>query len=162
MRRFAALLAAVAACAGPALAQTAAPAAVKAAFIYNFARFTTWPEEAFDGPDAPLVVCAAADGPLTPELRDLDGKAVGARVLRVSTAADVRCHVRVHGDPADLVQEVGVLTVGDASGFTDRGGAIALLQVGRQIRFQVNISAVDQAGLSVSSKLLRLALEVTR
>jgi hypothetical protein len=45
-------------------AQTATAPALKAAYLYNFAKFTTWPGEAL-GPAEPLVLCVLNDRAVT-------------------------------------------------------------------------------------------------
>jgi hypothetical protein len=50
-----------------------------------------------------------------------------------------------------------VLTVGEPSGFARSGGAIGLVFRDGRIAFEINPAAAARAGLTVSSKLLRLA-----
>lgn len=50
-----------------------------------------------------------------------------------------------------------VLTVGNARGFTDRGGMLGLVRRGRSIVFEANPGAIRNANLMVSAKVLKLA-----
>lgn len=159
---------------GTAAAQPAArsadadESAVKAAFVYNFAKFATWPATAFAGPQAPLVLCMVGDIPFKAALVALDGKPVGERRLVARAESPDRagdCHLLVVGAPpvhrfADLAAALKgrpVLTVGDADGFARRGGAIGLVLEDSRIRFEVNPRALDGTGVTLSSQLLRLA-----
>jgi hypothetical protein len=142
--------------------------ALKAAFLFNFVKFTTWPHDVLpDG--APLLMCVvnapAVGDALTAAVqgRMLAGHAI--RVTQPAATTDLRsCHVLfVSGSrPAALkvvatVREAAVLTVSDLQAFTTDGGIAQLhLQQG-QLRFAFGIAAARAARLQISSKLLTLA-----
>jgi hypothetical protein len=144
--------------------------AVRAAYVYNFARFVTWPS------DSPLALApdftlgVLGDDPLADALEAVvRGKRLAGRPLavrRFGAAEDVvPCPVlyvgRVQsGDLRPLLEALRgwpVLTVGDAAGFASRGGVIGLYPEEARIRFEVRRAAAGAAGLRVSSKLLRLS-----
>ena len=145
---------------------------VKAAFLYNFAKFVDWPPPAA-GPKAPLVIVVFGRDPFGPVLANtVFGKTVNNRPLEVRRASRIEdllpCHLvfisakerrRV---PAILkaVESAGVLTVSETDDFLDQGGAVRLVMEGRKVRFQINLEAARRNGLTVSSKLLSLAVEV--
>jgi hypothetical protein len=147
--------------------QTDAPVEqrVKAAMLYNFTRFITWPVAA--GPD--LQLCVVGRTSLEPALRDIEGKQSQGMSLRlksgVAEADLVACHMVLIGRSEagrvdDLLRRLArrpVLTVSDLEGFATRGGVIELLLVDNKVRFDINTAAAQRAGLSISSKLLRLA-----
>jgi hypothetical protein len=54
----------------------------------------------------------------------------------------------------------GVVTVGDGLGFAASGGVIGFLVADNKLRFEVNLAPVSQTGVTISSRLLRLATEV--
>ena len=56
----------------------------------------------------------------------------------------------------------GVLTVGDTSGFTESGGSINFLMEDSKVRFDINLTASEKAGLKIRSQLLRLAKKVVK
>jgi hypothetical protein len=60
----------------------------------------------------------------------------------------------------EAVESAGVLTVSEADGFLDQGGAVQLLTDGNRVRFEINLGAARRSGLNVSSKLLSLARAV--
>ena len=146
-----------------ALANEAQDAAFKAAMIYNFARFATWPPNRFASPSAPVALCVAPGNHLAPALEKLDGQAVGARRLSVRLTASMgpASHVAVlaaGASPAqvDAIQRDGALTVSDDGS----PAVVRLVSVGRQTRFEIDTRAARQAGVSLSSQLLRLAVAV--
>lgn len=172
----ASLLAALAG-AGTTLPQAAAPAPeyqVKAAFLFNFARFVEWPEDAFAGPGSPLVLGVLGADPFGPELDEtLRGKTVhgrGLEIRRFARPADVgRCHLLFvgRGELARLRRSLepladrGVLIVGDEDGPRVAGVMIRLTREQDRIRFEVDLAAVERARLKISSKLLRVGKVVT-
>jgi hypothetical protein len=144
-----------------------AEAEFKAAVIYNFARFASWPVSRFPDARAPVVLCVSPSDPLADALERLEGQPVGTRRLhvRTTTVFGPECQAAFVSGPANsevaALQRDGVLTIGEAPDFARRG-AIGLVKVGRQIRFEINPSAADQAGVKLSSQLLRLAMAIRR
>lgn len=144
---------------------------VKAAFLYNFSRFTSWPEEAATGA-AGFHICLAGSDPFGGALESLTGKMVRNRPLVIHRAGTATltedCQmVFVSNSEAGRIDELlaglrhkPVLTVSDADDFTRQGGIIQLRLVDRKIRFEINVDAAERAGLNISSKLLSLATVV--
>jgi hypothetical protein len=143
---------------------------VKAAFIYNFAQFVEWPDDAFLGNGAPFVVGVLGDGALHATLEQaLKGKTAGGREFAVRyfarTADITRCHILFvgaseQGRAAEVIQKVshqGTLTVGDFDGFTAAAGVVRFMTEDNKLRFEVNVDAANDERLRVSSKLLKLA-----
>jgi hypothetical protein len=154
------------------MAQTKSPNEyrVKAAFLYNFAKFVDWPTFAFTSPNQALAVCVYGRDPFGAALEDaLLGKTIGNRHIDLVRAARfqdlVGCHV-VFVSPsereptADLVDRLKgrpVLLVGESDGFAASGGAIQFTIEDNRAHFVINPDAADRAGLKISSKLLALA-----
>lgn len=140
---------------------------IKAAFVFNFARFTKWPPDRFEGPSDPIRVCAHEGHTLADALGTIDGKKVGARAIAVATypaggPLGTGCHIALLPLGPVSIPQRGMLTVGETPDFIERGGAVGLLQVGRQVRFQINQTSIREAELEMSSKLLRLATRVVK
>ncbi|MEM7237404.1 MAG: YfiR family protein [Pseudomonadota bacterium] len=140
---------------------------IKAAFIFNFARFTEWPAGSFREASSRIRICFRSDHPLANALDDLNGKAIGDRKIETvafqfSAQPVERCHIAMVLPGENKVPRKGLLTIGDTPDFAELGGVVGLVQVGRQIRFEINEGGIDRAGLRMSSKLLRLALKVIR
>lgn len=141
---------------------------LKAAFLYNFASFTEWPPSAAPG----MVVCVLGQDPFGVVLDGLKGKVVQGlplEVRRVTTAAEARaCRVVFVGtgsgdDPGPLLAALRsspVLTVAESRDAARRGAMIGLVVDGGRVGFEVNTGVASNAGLTLSSKLLRLARQV--
>jgi hypothetical protein len=146
---------------------------VKAAFLYNFAKYVEWPPAAFDA-DGTFRLCVLADAAF---LKHVDaivaGETIdGRKVIRQTPAAadSARaCQILFVGrgelDRAErllsAVQGAPVLTVSDAPNFLNRGGTIAFTREGDRVRFDVNLTEAQRSGLSISSRLLRVARRVS-
>lgn len=143
---------------------------VKAAFLYNFTKFTVWPANAFSAATAPIVIGIVGEDPFGKAIDDIvRGEVVGGRELvvkRLPADGDLRsCHLlfisRSEKDrlPAVLSQLKGspVLTVSDTDRFGEQGGMVNLLLANKTIKIEINQAAAEQGGLQISAKLLRLA-----
>jgi hypothetical protein len=142
---------------------------VKAAFLYNFAKFVEWPSTAFTDASAPLVIGVLEPDPFGKTLDELEGKSAGSRTIavhRLKTIKDVgKCHILfVHkalaGESVEVLRalsQAAVLTVSDMDRFAQRGGMIGLSTVANKIRFEINLRKAEEVGLKLSSQLLKLA-----
>jgi hypothetical protein len=143
---------------------------VKAVFLFNFAQFVEWPETAFHGPKDSLVVGILGDDPFEDFLDEVvKGESVRDRpivVKRFKRLEDIKeCHVLFisAGEAGRLDGSVGalkdrkILTVGESQDFLAQGGMIRFVEENGKVRFQINLEAVQDADLSISSKLLRVA-----
>jgi hypothetical protein len=164
------LLAALLAGAVPALAQPVPEPDMKAAFVFNFAVFTEWPQEVL-GAGAPLKVCASADAPLYAALGKLNDKVVNGHriaVLRLAGTSLRSCHLLVLGGAErERWQQIrrelagaNVLTVSDDKAISADGAVIGMSVANQRIGFDIDMGAARGAGLTLSSKLLRLARSV--
>lgn len=156
----------------PARAETAQEReyALKAACIFNFCQFITWPASAFDGPSAPVVVGVLGNDGFSALLDDMvRGESVrgrSIRILRCRRAEDAAdCHLIFvssseawrQGAVLRTVQNRPIVSVGEHDSFLSSGGMIVLASVQNKVRLRINLPAVRASGVSVSSKLLRLA-----
>jgi hypothetical protein len=142
---------------------------IKAALLYNFAKFAEWPEAAFTNNAAAVRICVIGDDPFGPALDSINGKTVKDRnliavhIARVEDAA--ACHILFvsasegHRLEAilDAVSGLPILTVADIGQFASSGGIVALKTAEDRSRLEINVGAAKKAGVRLSSKLLRLA-----
>jgi hypothetical protein len=135
---------------------------LKAAYIYNFAMFTTWPPDAALQ-KAPFVVCASAEGALWPSLQTLNGRPVNGRpwtTTELSRPKGGRCDIVVLAPgverPASLPH--GTLVVRNGAGHGPI--SITLVNDEEHVRFDVDTQEAARNGLRFSSRLLRLARNV--
>jgi len=155
-------------CQQPALSE----AQVKAAFVYNFAKFVEWPDQAHTQAE-PIVVGVAGDPQLAAVVEEtLRGKNVQGRRFEVrdfpSPESLSLCHILfvASHDKLNVQRTLHVtrnsptLTIGEIRGFSDWGGIIELVLEENKFRFEINAGAARRGGLKVSSRLLRLARSV--
>jgi len=139
---------------------------VKAAMLYNFAKFVEWPED----DRGPLVVGVLGKDPFGGVLEEtLRDKTVHGRpivVRKYHTLGELgashilfiaRSEKKFVPEILEPLHKLGVLTVADIDQFAQSGGAIGFTIDGGRIRFEINLEAARRAGLEISSKLLRLA-----
>ena len=145
----------------------------KATFLATFPSFVEWRQEAFAEPAAPFLVCVVGDFRFGTSLAEL---------TRNSSAHKRRVEVRwIHKDDQlrkchilfvsrseshryakllQFVQGADVLTVGETADFLSAGGALSFYFEDRSLQFEVNLLAMNEAHLRVSSRLLALARRV--
>lgn len=140
---------------------------MKAAFLYNFALFTEWP----DLPGSTLNLCILGHPPLGDALDKIEGKQVYSRALAVSYLTNLNnlknCQILyVDSSESAGVEKVlqrmdtKVLTVTDSPEVMRQGFMIGMLTENRHIALEINLTAAKHAELNISSKLLRLAKTV--
>ena len=142
---------------------------LKAAFIYQIARFIEWPSPPGALARAPLRLCVLGGNPFGLALENIRGKPVNERSMEVSLLdmnADTRqCNLLFIAAPAErhlerivaLSRGSGMLTIGDTEGFAQRGAIVNFFLENGKIRFEINLEASRHAELKISSQLLKLA-----
>ena len=149
--------------------QEASEYQVKAAFLYNFAKFIEWPADGTWKEGDPLTICVVGEDPFGATLDDtVRGKTVEGHhvvIRRLRPKQSWRgCRIAFLSsphkeDPLTLGSSTpaGVLTVGETKGFAEQGGMINFVVEEDKVRFEVNVDAAERSGLKISSKLLSLA-----
>jgi len=139
------------------------------AFVYGLAKFVTWPGSAFDGTDNRFVVAAVGGETVREGLISIQGKQVHGRevVVKGTTPSGglPPCQLVVVGHDSregresilEAVRAQPVLTVSHAAGFARGGGMVSFSSVGKDVDFEINLEAVHEGGLRISSQLLRQA-----
>jgi hypothetical protein len=151
-------------------AQAAGEYQVKAAFLYNFAKFVAWPASSFSDASAPLRICVLGQDPFGQELRNITNeKTVNGRKLQIDQLVDPplarTCHILFIASSEktqlkrifETLRGTNVLTVGDTKDFAELGGIINFVMQENLVRFEVNQRAAEHAGLTISAKLLSVA-----
>jgi hypothetical protein len=141
---------------------------VKASYLYNFARFITWPEDVL-ARQGNFNLCIVGAERFGSALDTLVGERVNGQTIalhrleQAGQARASRCHLLFITGGRDSMAaggpERGLLTIGETPGFLERGGIINLVEVNGRIRFEIRQPAARQAGLVVSSQLLSLAIQ---
>ena len=153
-------------------AQDAAPSEyqIKAAFLFNFAKFVQWPPEAFATTNSPLIIGVLGENVFGDNLeKTINHKVINERPLQFkefhSVAEATNCHILFISTSEKAkfskiiqgLQGTSVLTVSETGEFIDAGGMINFVLEANKIRFEINDEAAKKAGLKISSKLLSLA-----
>jgi hypothetical protein len=149
--------------------QSASEPALKAAFLYNFAKFTEWPADALSE-GGTLTLCVIGDAAVAKSLEhEVENRQIARHPLLVQQMkADGplrTCHVLYAGNPGtklalqllDAVTGAPVLTVSDMNRFAQIGGIAQLFIEAGRMRFAINVEAAQRSRLRLSSQLLALA-----
>lgn len=143
---------------------------VEAVYLFDFGKFVRWPAASAQ---EPLNLCIAGAQRFTNSVQAIvagekvDGRALAVR--RVLRAEDTgNCSILFidaleKDNEEDLLAAADgkpMLTVGDAPDFLARGGMIQFMVMAKHVRFSVNLDAVAQHHLSLSSELLKVAVYV--
>jgi len=144
---------------------------IKAAFLFNFAKFVDWPPQVLPQATSPIVIGILGESPFHDDLaRTIRDKTIEEHPLVIKEfrlpAQATNCHILfICSSEKSRLPEIlsglkgaSVLTVGEMERFNENGGMIHFVLEGTKIRFQINNDAATSAGLKISSKLLRLAL----
>jgi hypothetical protein len=138
---------------------------IKAAFIYDMIKATQWPKARADN----VVICILGSDPFGAAWDSIAGKPAGGRDVQITRlqgrkglgACDVlfvgtserprwsQIHAELAGRP--------ILTVSEMAGFSRDGGMVTLMNVDNRLRFDVNLRAVRDAGLSINTDALEQA-----
>jgi hypothetical protein len=147
---------------------------VKAAYLYNFGKFVGWPAKVTAASEL-FSICVLGEDPFgstfdaTIAGESINGKkvvvkriakpqdAVSCRILFISSSEESRLK-----EILATLDNASVLTVSDISQFTRRGGMIRFVMEANRVRFEVNLTTAEHAGLTLSSQLLKVAISVRR
>lgn len=147
---------------------------IKAAFLYNFAKFVEWPAQSSATTERPIVIGVLATNPFGDELKNIvhgrriNGRSLTVKVVR-SPAEAVAVDLLFIPDGQeklwdimkDKLSHAGVLTVGESHHFLSLGGIIGFVLEGEKVRFSINLAAASESGLKISAQLLKLATSVS-
>ncbi|HWD90756.1 MAG TPA: YfiR family protein [Verrucomicrobiae bacterium] len=143
---------------------------IKAAFLFNFAKFVDWPPGAFSATNSPIIIGVFGKNVFGKDLENtIRDKTVNNRrfqFITVASAAEgLKCHILfISPSEKDNLKKIldglhnaSVLTVSETDQFINAGGMINFVIEDNKIRFQISDDAAKKAGLRISSKLLSLA-----
>lgn len=144
---------------------------VKAAFLPRFARYVTWPASAHAQASGPIVLCVIGDDPFGNALnqavvsQQVDGRAFVVRRLASANGAS-DCSIAFvdgsrTGETLAALNHRPILTVTDSHSGTQRG-VIHFAIVDGRVRFFIDNAQAQARGLTISSRLLALAIGVNQ
>ena len=143
---------------------------VKLGFLYQLTLYVQWPSGSFKSATAPLVVCVIGHDPFDSDLEEeFENHTVEKHPVVIRRAKGIdnlgSCHVVFVPAPESKqsakviasLQGSPVLTVGETPGFAERGGLINFTVLQNRLHFEINLDAVRQTSLTISSRVLALA-----
>jgi hypothetical protein len=146
--------------------QSANAAELKAAFVFNFAKFAEWPDLA----EGPLLLCVLGDDLVRDALtKNVRGQRVNGRnltVSKISAAAPARscqilfvgaAEIASSGPLLETIRTAPVLTVSDSPRFAETRGIVELYTEGDRMKFAINLDWAQRSKLRLSSTLLKMA-----
>lgn len=142
---------------------------VKASYLYKFGEFVNWPPSTFQSPQSAVNLCVAGKDPFGDVLdlvvagQQIAGRPISLRRLAI-VEQNPECHILyIAGSEQQSVAEAlgkvrgeNVLTVTE-SGEGEPRGIVNFITQDSHVRFDIDESAAEQSGLTISSKLLQLA-----
>jgi hypothetical protein len=145
---------------------------LKAAFLVNFSRFITWPEQAFSPEQPEITFCIAGKNPFGTTLDVVENKKVNGRNIKVLYVDSLQklpqCHLLFVskseynnlGSFLSRISKNPVVTVSDIPRFVDAGGSIEFVIKEDRLSFIINNSDLKQRGIQASASMLDLATSV--
>lgn len=156
-------------------AQDSSENGIKAAYVYNFAKFIEWPTQAFPSDNSSILFCIVYDeknNDVAKAFQPFSKATARGRPIQIKSATAFHelppCHLVYIATTATsdaleiaaLAHQHGAISVSDVRGFADAGGMIGLLKINDRIEFEINLDNTQQSGLSISAQLLKLARTV--
>ncbi|NVO00779.1 MAG: YfiR family protein [Geobacteraceae bacterium] len=146
---------------------------VKAAYIYNFAKYVEWPVTTSAQETSTLYFCVIGYAPFNASVmaplteKQLKNRRVSIRELTFDDDIS-RCNLlfinpQARNNLTNILKsatENSILTVSDIKGFATAGGIIEFIPMGNKIRFRINNRSARMSNLKISSQLLNLATSV--
>ena len=145
--------------------------AVKAAYLDKLGDFVSWPTSAFSGPTDPLHLCVTGTDPFGPLLdQAVEGQKIAGRPIQVIRLDHMdrgaACQILfISGsqrqgvaEALDKVRGAPVLTVTDGASDGAARGMVNFVLRDNRVRFEIDETSASQSGLTISSKLLSLAI----
>jgi hypothetical protein len=143
-------------------------ASLKAAYVYNIAKFTRWPDSVLATKESEFKLCLYGNDETTSQLSLLANRHIQNHPIiieNVTTESIINdCHLlyisakesRRYGYILSLIKRKTILTIGNDNRFLRLGGLINLTELEQRLQFEVNMQQLANSKLSFSSKLLTL------
>ncbi|ACN17574.1 hypothetical protein HRM2_45180 [Desulforapulum autotrophicum HRM2] len=145
---------------------------IKAAYLYNFAKFIRWPDSAFTDDKAPLVIGVFGKNPFNGNLAPLGTRSVGKhpiKIIEFKTLNEIgKCHLLFIGKSEshglktllNTLKTRPIVTIGEHKAFSARGGVIQFISVRNRLRFVINLNTAKENEIQIDAQLLSLATEI--
>ena len=146
--------------------------ALKLSYLAKLPKFIEWPADALPADAPAFTLCVLGDESLAAIAKQLGQQHAQQRAFNVVDGRRVgslgQCHILYVGSSEEwrsgsvlaTVQPRPILTISDIQDFAKQGGIIEFVEQDRHVKFEINISAANKAGLHVNSKLAELAVKI--
>jgi hypothetical protein len=141
---------------------------VQAAFIYKFIQFIEWPTD-LEKTSNKFKISIYGKSNMKELLQTFSGEKVNGRLLEIHSVENLdsikKCHILfISPSEASRLDEIletlkdsSVLTISRMEGFAQKGGMINFYVNEERVRFEINPQSAKNAGLKISSKLLKVS-----
>lgn len=140
----------------------------KAEFIYNFSKFTRWPDKADE-----IMICIYGKDPFGSKIDVLNNRISHGRKIKVIRTHSIErvksCQIafvnsipenqRYYNRAMRRLNNSSVLTMANDYNAHNFGVMIGLITNNEKVSFNINSAILDKSEIEISSKLLRLAKE---
>jgi hypothetical protein len=141
---------------------------LKAAFIYNFTKYVDWKSGSNDNE---FIIGIIGTSPIIDPLTEIvktetvDNKRISLK--QFAKPGDISfCHILFISQNAATsldailakVANKGTLIVSEQDGYAEQGTAFNFVILNNKLKFEANLKALNTAGLTASSQLLKLAI----
>jgi hypothetical protein len=141
---------------------------VKSVFIYNFTKYIRWPSDDTSGV---FIIGILGESDISNPLKEIARKkTVSGREIKIKQYDSIRdvdqCHIlfislwdeEMIPDILNKVKDKSILTVSDIDNFSEQGGMINFILIEGKIKFEINLTSLENANLTAGSELLKLAI----
>ena len=143
---------------------------VRAATAFKLSKYVEWPKEALEG-KTEFVVGVVANDDMSEALEAAFGDKtmsdLPVTLKKVESLDDLKsCNLVYFDEPTEdedyleVLHTEPILSYGDGEKFAEKSGVVGLFEHGNKIRFNINLRAAREVGLTISSKVLELASQV--
>ncbi len=152
---------------------------IKAAYLYKFFFFVHWPDvkQSLTKSDDKIVIGILGDDHFGDHFKEIDGLVIESvnKKIVIKRFGSIRDEINLQqcrilyissseknnfSRILNSTNKNTTLTVSDAKNFLEQGGMVNLVNVKGRIRWELNLAAIEKAGLKVSSTLIQCAVRV--
>lgn len=144
---------------------------IKAAYIYQFTQFVTWPDT-IESLESSINICILGNEPITHQLKPLHLSKPNNQVIHIQFLQNIgneSCNILYIAKTKSrnlnaILKKLGnrsILTISSIPDFAKKGGVIGFINVNNKVRIQINRKTAQRANLKISAKLLEVSTLVS-
>ena len=146
---------------------------IKAAYLYNFSKFTRWPDQTTLNSTQSFQICILGRDPFGSVITPIENKTINGQQIKLLYLAKIDDQVKncrivfiSEHNPQQVqsillaLSETSILTVGESNDFASSGGIIGFVIKNGHVQLQINKTAASHARLKFDPRLLKLGKSV--